>query len=129
MSNPALADAEGSDPSAPNLIRLSDARDSRGGRRRVYFSREELAQLLSLYARWVASGEWRDYALDHAMGRAVFSIFRHTLERPLFSIAKTPQAGGRGAEFSVFRGRQRLSRSDSLAEALAVFDRTPRPVP
>ena len=33
----------------------------RGG---IAFNREELAQILNVYGRKVASGEWRDYAID-----------------------------------------------------------------
>ena len=43
-----------------------------------------------LYSMRVASGEWRDYAIDFRPGMAIFSIFRHTAEQPLFAIAKVP---------------------------------------
>ena len=33
----------------------------RGG---IAFNREELSQILNVYGRKVASGEWRDYAID-----------------------------------------------------------------
>src|SRR3546814_7882637 len=61
--------------------------------RRVFFDRGELNQLLSLYSRNVASGEWRDYAIDQIGGSAIFSVFRseeHTSE--LQSIMRTSYA-------------------------------------
>lgn len=111
------------------LYRLEDA--LRPGQRHkvkhpTYFSRTELNQLLSLYSRRVASGEWRDYAIDQRAGMAVFSVFRHTHDRPLFSIAKRSGAGGRDREFLVYAGLQRLKRAGTIAEVLAVLDRTPR---
>ena len=62
--------------------------------RRVSFNRNELRELLNEYSRRVASGEWRDYAIDFKRDRAVFSVFRHTAEHPLYSIEKLPGKGG-----------------------------------
>ncbi len=105
------------------LIRLAEYRVRRGF---VHFNRTELTLLLNLYARRVASGEWRDYAIDQGAGKAVFSIYRHTLERPLFTVTKL---GGRGCgrgDYVVAAAERELGRSGSLSEALAVLDRTPR---
>jgi hypothetical protein len=99
-------------------------RDYRARQRTVYFSRGELNQLLGLYSRHVARGVWRDYAIDHRDGMALFSVFRHTQEGPAYRIAKLGPAPGQPAEFVVVSGRQRLRASASLAEALEVF-RTP----
>ncbi len=57
-------------------------RDYRSPRRTLYFTRSELNQLLGLYSRSVARGTWRDYAIDHRDGQAVFSVFRRSHERP-----------------------------------------------
>lgn len=89
--------------------------------RRVYFDRGELAQLLAVYSERVSRGEWRDYAIDHTAGTAMFSVFRHSHDRPLYAVAKT--AGPRGPEYTVFDGRRRLARTPTLGEALAVFDK------
>ena len=88
--------------------------------RRVYFDRRELSQLLAVYSERVSRGEWRDYAIDHTAGTAMFSVFRHSHGRPVYAIAKT--AGPRGPEYAVFDGRRRLARTPTLGEALAVFD-------
>ena len=63
--------------------------DYRRRHRRIFFSRPELNQLLSLYSRQVVRGEWRDYAIDQHDGAALFSVFRHTHESPLYTIVKT----------------------------------------
>ena len=92
-------------------------RDDRTRQRTVYFTRAELNQLLGLYSRHVARGDWRDYAIDHRDGIALFSVFRHTHELPAYSVIKT----ARPAEFIVQRGRQRLRAARSLPEVLEFF--------
>ena len=96
-------------------------RDYRTRQKTLYFTRSELNQLLSLYSRQVSRGVWRDYAIDHRDGMALFSVFRHTQEAPAYSIVKTAPATARPAEFIVQRGRQRLRVSTSLAEVLELF--------
>lgn len=108
-----------------NLYRLEDAgRPVKGSKNKhpTYFSRTELNQLLSLYSRRVASGEWRDYAIDQRAGMAVFSIFRHTHDRPLFSIAKRSSGIGRGGDYLVYSGGRRVKQARSIAEALSIFE-------
>jgi hypothetical protein len=102
------------------LIRLADHRHKH---KTLYFNRAELNLLLGLYSRHVARGEWRDYAIDHREGVAIFSVFRHTHESPLFSIVKSAPAGARPGEFHVFSGRQRLKTSKTLADALDYFQK------
>ena len=104
-----------------NLLRLPD---SRAKRRVVTFDRRELRQLLGLYSTRVMTGEWRDYAIDFRPGMALFSIFRHTAEQPLFAIAK-----GAGARWTVHAGPRRLAQGDDLDEVLRIFDRKLRIYP
>jgi len=101
-----------------NLYRLAD---QRARRRIVSFDRGELRRLLGLYSVRVASGEWRDYAIDFRPGMAVFSIFRHTAEQPLFAIAKVPGTNAGG--YMVYNGPRKLAQSDTLEDVLSVFDR------
>jgi hypothetical protein len=95
--------------------------DYRTRHRTLYFTRSELNQLLGLYSRHVSRGIWRDYAIDHRDGVALFSVFRHTQEAAAYSIVKTAPAAARPAEFIVQRGRQRLRVATSLAEVLEIF--------
>jgi Protein of unknown function (DUF2794) len=105
------------------LYRLADYRKK--ARSVTYFNRAELNQLLSVYSRHVIRGEWRDYAIDHRDGFAVFSIFRHSQESPAFSVMKYAGGGSRSGEFQVYSGRRRLSASKSLADALQIFRARP----
>jgi hypothetical protein len=104
-----------------NLYRLAD---QKARRRIVSFDRRELNRLLSLYSRRVASGEWRDYAIDFRPGMAIFSIFRHSAEQPLFAIAKVPNAAGTsGGGYMVYNGPRKLAHGETLEDVLGVFDR------
>jgi hypothetical protein len=96
-------------------------RDYRPARRTLYFTRSELNQLLGVYSRNVARGVWRDYAIDHRDGLALFSVFRHTHEAAAYTIVKAAAPSTSGAEYTVLCGRQRLRASRDLAEALDVF--------
>ena len=100
-------------------------RDYRSPRRTLYFTRSELNQLLGLYSRNVARGVWRDYAIDHRDGQALFSVFRHTHESAAYTIVKSvgPAANNAAgeAQFTVLSGRQRLRAGATLAEALEFF--------
>ncbi len=104
-------------------------RNYRSTRRTLYFTRAELNQLLGLYSRNVARGVWRDYAIDHRDGQALFSVFRHTHESAAYTIVKSAgpganQAANQGtgeAQFLVLAGRQRLYAGRSLGEALDYF--------
>jgi hypothetical protein len=100
------------------VFRLSDYRRRQ---KSVFFTRPELNQLLSLYSRQVARGEWRDYAIDHREGVAVFSVFRHTQESALYSVVKTAPGTSRHGDFVLLAGRQRLTTGKSLAELLAAL--------
>lgn len=93
----------------------------------VTFHRKELDQLLNLYGKMVAAGEWRDYAIDHLTDRAVFSVFRRTSEVPLFQIVKNPKLARKQGAFSVVAaGGRILKRGQELPRVLKVFDKTLR---
>jgi hypothetical protein len=95
-------------------------------RGQVTFDRNELRTLLNEYSRRVAAGEWRDYAIDMLKDRAVFSVFRHAAEHPLYSIEKYPARGNRPDRYIVSRGPQKLKQSQSLLEVLNAIERRPK---
>ena len=101
------------------VLLLKDFRTA--GRRPLYFTRFELNQLLGLYSRNVARGVWRDYAIDHRDGLALFSVFRHTHESAAYTIVKSAPSASGITEYTVMSGRQRLRVSKSLSEALEFF--------
>ncbi|WAJ31330.1 DUF2794 domain-containing protein [Jeongeupella avenae] len=95
----------------------------------VSFDRRELSEILRIYGRMVASGEWRDYAIDTLKDRAVFSVFRRSSEMPLYRIEKNPKTARRQGAFSVIAaGGLVMKRGHDLAQVLKVFDKAPRAV-
>ncbi|HEX6843310.1 MAG TPA: DUF2794 domain-containing protein [Stellaceae bacterium] len=92
----------------------------------VFFSRFELNQLLALYSRQVARGEWRDYAIGQRDGAAVFAVFRHTHECALFTVVKTAPGAGRHGDFTLLGGRQHLAAGKAVADVLSALRRTLR---
>lgn len=90
----------------------------------ISFNRRELDQLLSVYGRRVAEGEWRDYAIDMLRDRAVFSVFRRTAEAPLYRIEKNPRLARRQGVYSVVATTGLiLKRGHELCRVLRIFDR------
>ncbi len=91
---------------------------------RVSFHRTELSVILGLYGRMVAAGLWRDYGLSMLRDVAIFSVFRHTAEQPLYRIEKRPKLAARQGQYAVIALDGRiLKRGDDLATVLRVFDR------
>src|SRR5258708_38335482 len=88
------------------IFRLNDFRRRH---KRIFFTRAELNQLLSLYSRQVMRGEWRDYAIDQHEGAAFFSVFRHTQERPLYTVAKFAPGASRHGLYAIVSGPQILA--------------------
>jgi hypothetical protein len=90
----------------------------------ITFDRLELNRILTVYGRMVAAGEWRDYALDFLDEMAVFSVFRHASEMPLFRIEKRPKLRARQGQYSVVAaGGLILKRGHELAQVLKIFDK------
>ena len=90
----------------------------------VRFYRLELNLILSYYGRMVAKGEWRDYAIDMRRDCAVFSIFKHTSEQPLYRVEKHPKLTRKqGAYLVVASSGQILKRGQDLGQVLKTFDK------
>ena len=90
----------------------------------VAFDRRELSQILSLYGRMVAAGEWRDYGISHLRDVAVFAVFRRTAENPLYRIEKRPKLRAKRQMYAVLgEGGQVLKRGDELPAVLRVLER------
>ncbi len=90
---------------------------------RVSFHRMELSAILTVYGRFVAAGEWRDYGIDMLREVAVFSIFRRSAEHPIYRVEKRPKLAARQGQYSVIGMDGRiLKRGHDLPAVLRVFD-------
>ena len=100
---------------------LPEAGPRRGG---IAFDRRELTQILDIYGRKVASGEWRDYAIDTLKEKAVFSVFRRASEIPLYRIEKAPKLARRQGAYAVIAATGLiLKRGPDLGRVLRALDR------
>ena len=107
-----------------NLIALARGLPPPREKSYVAFDRHELSEILKVYGRMVAAGEWRDYALDTLADRAVFSIFRRTSEMPLYRIEKNPKLARRQGAYAVIaQSGLILKRGSELPQVLRVFDK------
>lgn len=120
--------------SEPIVLRPARGRDGSSAHRRtglgqktlstISFNRRELDQILDVYGRKVADGEWRDYAIDMLREKAVFSIFRRTTETPLFRIEKHPRLSRKQGAYSVIAPTGLImKRGHDLTKVLRVLDR------
>ena len=91
----------------------------------ISFNRRELNEILGVYGRKVADGEWRDYAIDQLRERAVFSIYRRSSEVPLYRIVKQPpRAARRQGAYSVIAATGLVvERGPDLRRVLRAIDR------
>jgi hypothetical protein len=97
--------------------------------RQVSFDRHELRQILSLYGRMVALGEWRDYAIDFLRDRAVFSVFRRSSEVPIYRIEKNPKLARKQGAYSVISATGLIvRRGQELDRVLSAIDKSLRVV-
>jgi Protein of unknown function (DUF2794) len=122
-----------SDSAPPNGRETSPSHDPQDGNvvpfyRRsetnISFDRRELTTILDVYGRFVAAGEWRDYALDFGKEKAVFAVFRRTAELPLYRIEKNPKLAAKQGTYAVVAGTGLiLKRGADLAKVLRVFEK------
>ena len=115
----------------PIVLQLRHRNRDGAGRSRdeqmVSFDRMELDLILSLYGLQVGAGEWRDYAIDMLKEKAVFSIFRHTSDVPLYRIEKDPKLARRQGAYSVVApGGQILKRGRDLKMVLRILQPKPK---
>lgn len=89
----------------------------------VAFHRTELSVILTLYGRMVAAGEWRDYGISHLRELAVFCVFRHTGENPLYRIEKRPKLRLKQGQYVIIGPEgQVLRRGNDLAQVVKVLE-------
>lgn len=87
------------------------------------FDRRELSDILNVYGRMVAAGEWRDYAIDWLKDAAVFSVFKRASENPVFRIEKRPRLRAKQGAFAILgQAGQVLKRGHELKAVLRLFD-------
>ena len=90
----------------------------------IFFSKLELTSILNLYSKQVSKGYWRDYALDSKIDNAIFSIYKHSLDKPMYQIIKISQKRFRNKPiFYIKKSGEVISKSKSLFAILSNFDK------
>ncbi|RZJ27696.1 MAG: DUF2794 domain-containing protein [Brevundimonas sp.] len=102
---------------------MNDAVDAQPLAGPVFFDRRELDQILRVYGRMVASGEWRDYAMIGHKDVAEFAVFRRSGDAPAYRIEKRPALRLKQGQWAVIgEGGVVLRRGRELPQVLRVFD-------
>ena len=87
--------------------------------KKVFFSKSELTSILSLYSKQVSKGLWKDYALDNQSETAIFSVFKHTHDKPIYQIIKKRFKGLKNkCEFCIIKDAALISKSSDLLNIL-----------
>ena len=90
----------------------------------IFFSKIELTSILNLYSKQVSKGNWKDYALDSKVDNAIFSIYRHTQDKPMYQIIKNSIKGFRNKPtFYIKKGEEIISKSSKLSIILSHFEK------
>ena len=90
----------------------------------IFFSKLELTSILNLYSKQVSKGYWKDYALDSAIDNAIFSIYKHSLDKPMYQIIKNSQKGFRNKPiFFIKKDGEIISKSNDLFIILLNFEK------
>lgn len=119
-----MADAKASATVVPFEAPTGGGGGGRQTPRMVAFHRTELSEILRVYGRMVAAGEWRDYAMDFGKDEAVFSVYRRMGEVPMYRVTKTPKNARRQGAYAVVSAQGHvLKRGHDLSQVLKVFDR------
>mgnify|MGYP001304650699 FL=1 len=67
----------------------------------VSFDKKELEIILKIYGQMVSKGYWRDYSISSSFSKAIFSVFRHSSEKPLYMIIKAPNQLKQYGQYSI----------------------------
>ena len=90
----------------------------------ISFSKIELTSILNLYSKQVSRGIWKDYALDSLFDNAVFSVYKHTQDKPMYQIIKNSMKGFRNKPiFFIKKDGEIISKSNDLSIILSNFEK------
>ena len=114
-----------------NILQLSNYKHSSNNKnfipRFISFTRRELSLILSVYGRKVASGEWKDYAIDCLQDKAIFSVFKNSHEIPTYMIIKDPNLSKLQGSYIIKSSNGHiLKRGHDLKNALQILEKAKR---
>ena len=90
----------------------------------IYFSKYELTSILNLYSKQVSKGFWKDYALDSKANTAIFSIYKHSHDKPMYQIIKKSFKGFRKMpDFFITKDSEIINKSTEISTILSKFEK------
>ena len=90
----------------------------------IFFSKYELTSILNLYSKQVSKGFWKDYALDSNANTAIFSIYKHSHDRPIYQIIKKSLKGFRNVpDFFITKDTEIINKSSEISIILSKFEK------
>ena len=90
----------------------------------IFFSKYELTSILNLYSKQVSKGFWKDYALDSKANTAIFSIYKHSHDKPIYQIIKKSIKGLRNMpDFFITQDEQIINKSSEITNILSKFEK------
>ena len=90
----------------------------------IFFSKHELSSILNLYSKQVSRGFWKDYALDSKVNTAIFSIYKHSHDKPIYQIIKKSIKGFRNMpNFYITKDEEIINKSSEISTILSKFEK------
>ena len=90
----------------------------------IFFSKYELTSILNLYSKQVSKGFWKDYALDSKANTAIFSIYKHSHDKPMYQIIKKSFKGFRNMpDFFITKDSEIINKSTEISSILSKFEK------
>ncbi len=90
----------------------------------IFFSKYELSSILNLYSKQVSKGLWKDYALDSKVNTAIFSIYKHSHDKPIYQIIKKSIKGFRNMpDFLITKDKEIINKSSEISTILSKFEK------
>ena len=90
----------------------------------IFFSKYELSSILNLYSKQVSKGLWKDYALDSKVNTAIFSIYKHSHDKPIYQIIKKSIKSFRNIpDFFITKDKEIINKSSEISTILSKFEK------
>ena len=81
----------------------------------IFFNKEELKQILNLYAQMVSNGEWKDYGLSISKKEDSFNVYHNASEFPVYKISKNLKPKNENEKYIIKDSHNKIiSKSENL---------------
>ena len=82
-------------------LKLVINNDLREENQKYFFKKEELKNILDLYAKMVSNGSWKDYGLSISSKQVSFSVFKNTAENAIYKICKNFKPSNKNLKYLI----------------------------